>query len=95
MKWRNAGVHFLVMPFRQFHGEPDRGDHAVGPRDALAGDRKSGAVIRAGARERQAKSDVHAFMESVQFQRDQSLIVIHAKHAVEFSLDRAMKNGVG
>ena len=51
-------------------------------------------MIRAGAREWESKSDVHTFMEGVEFQRDQSLIVIHAKDRVEFSLDRAMKNGV-
>ena len=80
---------------RKFHRESNRGDHAVGPRDSLAGDGESGAVIGAGAREGEAESDVHSFMESVEFQRDQSLIVIHAKHGIEFSLDGVMENSVG
>jgi hypothetical protein len=52
-------------------------------------------MIRAGARERESESDIHTFMECVQFQRDQPLIVIHAKDPVEFSLDRTVKNSVG
>ena len=67
----------------------------MGLGNALAGDRESSAMIRAGARERESKSDIHSFMECVQFQRDQSLIVIHAKDPVEFSLNRTVKNGVG
>ena len=96
MKRRNARTHFPEdVRFGQFHREPDRGDHAVGPGDALAGDRESSAVIGAGARKWESECDVHTFMERVQLQRDQSLIVIHAKDRVEFSLDRPVENGVG
>lgn len=52
-------------------------------------------MIWAGARERQSKSDVYALMECVHFQRNQSLIVIHAEDPIEFSLDRTVKDGVG
>ena len=94
MERRNARVH-LGDACRKFHRESDRGDHAVGPRDSLVSDGESGAVIGAGAREGKAESDVHSFMESVEFQRDQALIVIHAKHGVEFSLHGAVENSIG
>ena len=79
----------------QLHREIDRGDHAVGTRDAFAGNFKRGAVIGTGARKRQAKRHIHTAVEGVQFQWDQSLIVIHAEHRVEFAFNRAVKNGVG
>ena len=95
MERRDARVHFSGDACCKFHRESNRGDHAVGPRDSLAGDGESGAVIGAGAREGESESDVHSFMERVEFQRDQALIVIHAKHGVEFSLHGAVENGVG
>ena len=52
-------------------------------------------MIGAGARKGETERDIHAFMEGVQLERDQSLIVIHAEHGVEFALDRAMENRVG
>ena len=44
---------------------------------------------------RQPERYVHAAVECVQLQRDQSLIVVHAKHRVEFAFNRAVENGVG
>ncbi len=54
-----------------------------------------GAVIGAGARKRQAERHVHAAMKRVQLERDQSLIVIHAKNGIELAFSRAMKDCVG
>ena len=70
---------------------------SIGVRAGLAptGNFKCSAVVRAGPRERQSQRDVHAGIERVKLQRDQSLIVIHAEHAVEFAADRSMKNGIG
>src|SRR6266404_5571891 len=79
----------------QFNRQIDRGNHAIGFRDSFPRDFKRGAVIGTGAGERQAERRVHAVMKRVQFERDQSLIVIHAKHGVEFAFDRAVENGVG
>ena len=77
--------------FCQLHRQPDRCDHAFRVRDSLARNFESGSVIRTGAREWQAKRDVHPFVKSVQFQRDQSLVVIHTKDRPEFSFDRAVE----
>src|ERR1051325_850286 len=79
---------------RQFHREIDRCDHAIGTRDALSGDLKCSAMIRTGAREWQPQSYVHAAVECVQLERDQSLVVVHAKHRVEFAFDRAIEDCV-
>ena len=52
-------------------------------------------MIGAGAREGEAERDVHAFVERVQLERDQALIVIHAEHAVPIAGRGVMENGVG
>ncbi len=52
-------------------------------------------MVRARAKEWQAEGDIHAFVECVELERNQSLIVIHAKDAVEVTLDRAVEYGVG
>ena len=83
------------MTSRQLHREINRGDHAVGTRDSFAGNFKRGAVIGTGARKRKAERHVHAVVKCVKLQRDQSLIVIHAEHRVEFTFNRAMENCVG
>ena len=49
-----------VFRFRERRREIDRGNHAIGIGNALAGDIEGGAVIGTGARKRQAESDVHA-----------------------------------
>ena len=74
--------------FGHARGEPQRGDEAVGPRLAGAGDVEGGAVIGRGADEGQAERDVDALVESQRLQRDQRLIVIHGDGGV-VSLARA------
>ena len=80
---------------RQLHREINRGDHAVGTRDAFARNFKCSAVVGTGAGKRQPERYVHAAVERVQLQWDQSLIVVHAKHRVEFAFNRAVENSVG
>ena len=81
--------------FRQLHCELDGGDHAVRSRDSFARDLKSRAMIRTGTRERKPEGDVHSFMEGMQLQWNETLIVIHAEHRVPFAGDCAVENGVG
>ena len=83
------------MTFCQFGGKIDGGDHAVRAGDSFAGNFKRGAVIGTGARKRKAKRHVHTFVKGVKFQRNQSLIVIHAEYRIEFAFNRTMKNCVG
>ena len=83
------------MTCREFHGEIDRRDHAVGSCDSFSGNFKRGAVIGTGARTRQTERHVHAVVKCVQLKRNQSLIVIHAKHRVEFAFNRPVENRVG
>src|SRR6476469_10805266 len=63
----------------EFHREIDRGNHAVGPREVFPCDLESGAVIGARSGKGKPEGDVHAFVKRVEFQRDESLIVIHAE----------------
>src|ERR1700722_11487766 len=79
----------------KFNREFDRSDHAVGLCESFAGDRKGGAVIGAGAGEWEPKRYVHAAMKGVQFERDQPLIVIHAKSGTPPPLRQTMKERVG
>ena len=72
-----------------------RRDHAIGARDPFARDFKGRAVIGARAWKWQSERHVHTVVECVKFQRDQTLVVIHAKNRVEFTFGRAMKNRVG
>ena len=88
-------LHLRIDFSGEFYGEIDRGDHAVGARNSFARDLKRGAMIGTRARKRQAKRHIHAFVKCVKFQRDQSLIVIHAEHGIEFTFHCAMKNCVG
>ncbi len=85
----------LDMTFCQLHGEINRGDHAVRAGDSFAGNFKRGAVIGTGARKRKPKRHVHTLVKGVEFQRNQSLVVIHAEYRVEFAFNRTMKNCVG
>ena len=94
-------VSFLIeatrLPMAQegeFGGEAYGGFHAVGAGYAATGDLEGGAVVRAGAYEREAERDIHPFVERMKFERDQPLVVIHAKHSVKFPLDRAVENRV-
>src|SRR5213076_2987736 len=80
---------------RHFHREIDRGDHAVRPRNVFAGDVEGGSVIGACARERKTERYVYAFVKGVQLQRNQSLVVIHAKHGVPGAICSVIKNSVG
>src|ERR1700724_1347864 len=78
----------------QFHRQIDRRDHAIGTRDSFAGDVERGAMIRTRPRERQPERHIHAAVKGVEFQRNQTLIVIHAEHGVEFAFGGAMENGI-
>src|ERR1051326_756099 len=80
---------------RKFNRQVDRRDHAVGLRDSFAGDLECGAVIGTRARKWKTKCRVHAAVKGVQLERDEGLIVIHAKHGIEFTFDCAMENSVG
>src|SRR5205809_7199948 len=85
----------FVTVLSQLHSEIDRRDHAVRTCNSFAGNFKRGAVIGTGARKRKPKRRVHTLVKGVEFQRNQSLIVIHAKYRIEFAFDRTMKNCVG
>ena len=61
---------------------------------AGAGQVEGGAVVGTGAGVGQTKGHVHAGVEGEEFERDQSLVVIHAEDAVEFPGHGAMENGV-
>ena len=77
-------------------GEFGGGDHAVGRGYVFAGHVKGGAVVGAGADEREPEGDVHASVEGVELERDEALVVIHANDAVPFMHDGGlMKNSVG
>src|SRR5207248_8854041 len=80
---------------RKIHGEIDRCDHTVGTGNSLAGNFKCGAVIGTGSRKRKAKRYVHTLVKGVKFQRDQSLIVIHAEYRIELIFNHMVKDGVG
>ena len=75
--------------------ERDRSDHTIGPSNTFAGNLKRGAVVGACARERETDRNVHAAVKRVQLERDQSLIVIHAKDGIELAFDSAMEDRVG
>src|SRR5436190_21353985 len=80
---------------RHFHREVHRGYHAVRPRNVFAGDVEGRSVIGACPREGKTESYVYAFVKGVQLQRNQSLVVIHAKHGVPGAICSVIKNGVG
>jgi hypothetical protein len=52
-------------------------------------------MIGTGARKRKAKRHIHTLVKGVKFQRNQSLIVIHAEHRIEFIFNRTVEDGVG
>ena len=51
-------------------------------------------MIRAGAGLRKTEGDVHRFVEIQQFQRDQSLVVIHREDRIVFPQRRIAENGI-
>ena len=71
-----------------------RGDQAVGPRDAMAGDVERRAVIGRGAHEGQAERDVDRLVEGDRLDRDQRLIVIHGERRVVASPRPRVEHGV-
>src|SRR6267378_7747875 len=89
--------HRAPLRFRdsELHRKIDGGDHAVRSRESFSGNFKRSAVIGAGPREGETQRHVHTFVKGMQLQWDQSLIVIHAKHRIEFAFNRAVKNCVG
>src|SRR6266576_6569879 len=88
-------VDFGGYDMRKLHGEINSGDHALRTGDSFAGNFKRSAVIGTGAGKRKAKRHIHALVKGVKFQRNQSLIVIHAEHRIEFTFNRSVKNCVG
>src|SRR5438067_2530804 len=89
------GQTWLSLFLRELRGQVDRRNHAVGACDAVAGDIEGSAVIGAGAGKGQAESNVHAGMEGVQLQRDQTLIVVKAESSVPFLVSEMEKERVG
>jgi hypothetical protein len=82
-------------PARELTSESNCCDHARRTSDALSGDLKSCSMIRTGSRKRQSQRDVYALIESVEFQRNQTLIVIHAENSIKFTLDDSVEKRVG
>jgi len=76
-------------------GEADGGFHAVGAGNASTGDLEGGAVVGARSHKWEAERDIHAFVKGMELQRDQPLVVIHAKDTIELPLNGAVENGVG
>src|SRR5215212_7560291 len=79
---------------RKLRRQVDRRDHTVRTRDVPAGDLESRAVIGTGSRKRKAKRDVHAVVECVKLKRYQTLVMVHAEHAIEFTAGGAEKNRI-
>ena len=75
-------------------GEADGGFHAVCTGNAATGDVEGRAVVGARADKWQAKRDIYSFVEGMEFERDEALIVIHAQHSVELAFDGAVENGI-
>ena len=74
--------------------EANGGFHAVGTDDAATGDTKSRAVIGARADKWQAERDIYSFVEGMELERDEALVVIHAQDPVELAFDSAVENGI-
>ena len=85
----------LLALLREFRGEVNCRDHAVGPRRALARDVEGSSMIGAGPRKRQAECHVHSGMKGVQLQWNQTLIVIHAESGVPFPVSEMKEECVG
>ena len=68
--------------------------HAVGTGDAATGDVEGCAVVGTRADEWNAERNIHPFVEGMELERDEALVVIHAKDSVEFALHRSVENGV-
>jgi hypothetical protein len=78
----------------EFGGEADGGFHAVRAGDALTSDLEGRAVVGASANEWKAEGDIHPSVKGMELERDQALVVIHAKDAIEFPLHRTVENRV-
>lgn len=51
-------------------------------------------MVGTGSREWQAQGDIDAVVKSMKLQRDQTLVMIHAKDAIELAAGSSVKNGV-
>ena len=51
-------------------------------------------MVRRSPRLRQAEGDVHRLVEIQQLERDQSLVVVHRQHRIEFPLRRIAENRI-
>ena len=78
----------------KFGSEADGGFHAVGTGNATTGDVKGCAVVGTRADEWKAERNIHPLVEGMELERDEALVVIHAKDSVEFAFDSAVENGV-
>jgi hypothetical protein len=79
----------------QFTGQADGVNHGGWIRLMFPGDAKSRAVIGAGARDGEAEGDVDGGVKIEEFQRNQTLIVIHRDDRVEIAQRRVAENRVG
>ena len=77
------GCDYRLSDAAELLGRLDRDDEAGGRRDALAGDVERGAVVDAGADDRQAERDVDALVEAEVLDRDQALVVVLRDDDVE------------
>ena len=70
-------------PVRRAHARPSGSPRpSAAGRPVLAGDVERGAMVGRGADDRQAQRDVDAFLEMERLQRDQRLVMVHAKRRV-------------
>lgn len=79
----------------QVAGEADGGQHGGWIGQAAAGDAEGGAVIGTGPGFGQPERDVDRRLEIQQFERNQSLVVIHGDHGIEVPAGRVAEHRVG
>ena len=72
-----------------------RGDQALRAGDSLAHDVERRAMIHRRANDRQAHTDIYAFVKTEQFHGDMALIMIHGNHDVKFPVLCPVEERVG
>ena len=69
---------------RKSYGKFDCLEQTVRVGNAFSCDIQGGAVVDGGADDRESERDVDGIVKSQSFQRDMTLIMVHADYAVEF-----------
>src|SRR5713101_528324 len=86
MSYSRKMAGFTCAPVsRHYRGQRNRRAQAAGIGSALAGNIKSGTVVRRRAHDRQTNSDIDSVFPREQLERDQPLIVIEADDSVKLS----------